>query len=59
MDKELKEQILSYMTNIEHTMRAYMFSLGNKNYIDPASHLANIEKINTLTSILKEKVKKQ
>jgi hypothetical protein len=58
MDQKLKEEILAYITNVEHTMRSYRFSLTNKEYIDPVNHLANIEKINILTSNLKEKLKK-
>jgi hypothetical protein len=58
MDNKLKEELLAFFTNVEHTMRSYRFSLTNKEYIDPANHLVNIEKINILTSTLKEKVKK-
>lgn len=58
MDKQIKEEILAYLTNIEHTMRAYRFSLINKQYVDPANHMSNIEKINMLTNTLKEKIKK-
>jgi hypothetical protein len=58
MDEKLKEELLSFFTNMNHTMRAYMMSITSRQYIDPASHLRNIEKMNILLSELKKKVEK-
>ena len=56
MDKELKEQLLAFFTNVERTMKSYNFSLTSREYIDPASHMRNIENINRLCAELKKKV---
>jgi len=58
MDKELKEEILRFLINVDRTMKAYNFSLTSRQYIDPASHMRNIENINRLCSELKKKVEK-
>ena len=58
MDQKLKEELLAFFTNVSHTMRAYSFSLTSKEYIDPNSHMRNIEKINMLCAELKKKVEK-
>lgn len=58
MDKELKEDILKFLINVERTMKAYNFSLTSRQYIDPISHMRNIENINRLCSELKKKVEK-
>lgn len=58
MDKELKEQLLSFFTNVERTMKAYNFSLTSRQYIDPQSHMRNIENLNRMCSELKKKVEK-
>ena len=57
MDQKLKEEILVFLFNIERTMKAYNFSLTSREYIDPASHMRNIENINRMCSELKKKVK--
>lgn len=56
MDKELKEKLLSFFTNIDRTMKAYNLCLTSRLYIDPAFHMRNIENINRLCSDLKKKV---
>ena len=56
MDQKLKEELLAFFTNINHTMKSYSLSLTSRQYIDPGSHIRNIEKINTLCSELKKKV---
>ena len=56
MDQKLKEELLSFFTVISHTMRSYNYSLTSRQYIDPASHMRNIEKINILVAELKKKV---
>jgi hypothetical protein len=56
MDEKLKEELLAFFTNISHTMRAYNMSLTSRQYIDPISHMKNIENINRLCSELKKKV---
>lgn len=56
MDKELKEQILVFLTNVDRTMKAYNFALTSREYIDPQSHMKNIENINRMCSELKKKV---
>jgi hypothetical protein len=56
MDQKLKEELLAFFTNINLTMKAYGFSLTSREYIDSASHMRNIEKINNLCSELKKKV---
>jgi hypothetical protein len=58
MDQKLKEELLAFFSNIERTMRAYNFSLTSREYIDPNSHMRNIEKINVMCSELKKKVEK-
>lgn len=58
MDQKLKEELLAFFTNIERTMRAYNFSLTSREYIDPNSHMRNIEKINVMCLELKKKVEK-
>lgn len=58
MDKELKEEILKFLTNVDRTMKSYSFSLTSRQYIDPVSHMRNIENINKLCSELKKKVEK-
>ena len=58
MDKDLKNDLLTFFTNIERTMKIYMFSLTSREYIDIHSHEKNIENINALCNNLKEKVKK-
>lgn len=57
MDQKLKEEILVFLFNIERTMKAYSFSLTSRQYIDPNSHMRNIENINRMCSELKKKVK--
>jgi hypothetical protein len=56
MDGKLKEELLSFFINIDRTMKAYMLSLTSRQYIDPASHMRNIENINRMCSELKKKV---
>jgi hypothetical protein len=56
MDKELKEQLIAFFINVDRTMKAYNFSLTSPQYIDPQSHMRNIEKINALCAELKKKV---
>lgn len=56
MDQKLKEELLAFFTNITHTMKAYNLSLTSRQYIDPASHMRNIEKINAICAELKKKV---
>lgn len=58
MDKELKEQLLAFFINVERTMKSYNFSLTSRQYIDPISHMRNIENINHLCAELKKKVEK-
>jgi hypothetical protein len=58
MDKELKEEILRFLINVDRTMKAYNFSLTSREYIDPYSHMKNIENINYLCTELKKKVEK-
>jgi len=58
MDQKLKEELLAFFTNIERTMRAYNFSLTSRQYIDPNSHMRNIENINVMCLELKKKVEK-
>jgi hypothetical protein len=58
MDKELKEEILKFLINVERTMKAYNFSLTSRQYIDPISHMRNIENINRICAELKKKVEK-
>ena len=58
MDQKLKEELLALFTNLNHTMRSYMMCLTSRQYIDPASHIRNIEKINILVADLKKKVEK-
>ena len=57
MDEKLKEELLAFFTNIDRTMKAYNISLTSREYIDPDSHVRNIENINRLCSELKKKVK--
>jgi len=56
MDKELKEKLLSFFTNVDRTMKAYNYALTSREYIDPQSHMRNIENINRMCSELKKKV---
>lgn len=58
MDKQLKEELMAFFVNFERTMSAYRFSLTSKQYIDPVSHMTNIEQMNILCSKLKAKVEK-
>jgi hypothetical protein len=58
MDKQLKEELLAFFTNISRTMKAYNFSLTSRQYIDPNSHMRNIENINRICAELKKKVEK-
>jgi len=57
MDEKLKEELLAFFTNIDRTMKAYNIALSSREYIDPYSHMRNIENINRLCSELKKKVK--
>jgi len=57
MDEKLKEELLAFFTNIDRTMKAYNIAITSREYIDPDSHLRNIENINRLSSELKKKVK--
>jgi hypothetical protein len=57
MDEKLKEELLAFFTNIDRTMKAYNIALTSRDYIDPDSHVRNIENINRLCSELKKKVK--
>jgi hypothetical protein len=57
MDEKLKEELLAFFTNIDRTMKAYNIALTSRDYIDPDSHMRNIENINRLCSELKKKVK--
>ena len=56
MDQKLKEELLAFFTNINRTMKAYNLCLTSRQYIDPISHMRNIEKINNLCDELKKKV---
>lgn len=58
MDKELKEQLLSFLINVDRTMKAYNFALTSREYIDPQSHIKNIENVNRMCNELKKKVEK-
>lgn len=58
MDKELKQEILVLLINVERTMKAYNFALTSRQYIDPQSHMKNIENVNRMCSELKKKVEK-
>jgi hypothetical protein len=56
MDKKLKEELLAFFTNVERTMKAYNYALTSREYIDPQSHMKNIENVNRLCSEVKKKV---
>lgn len=56
MDKELKEKLLSFFTNVDRTMKAYNYALTSREYIDPQSHMRNIENLSRMCSELKKKV---
>lgn len=56
MDKELKEKLLSFFINVDRTMKAYNYALTSREYIDPQSHMRNIENLNRMCSELKKKV---
>lgn len=56
MTEELKQQLLSFLLNVEKTMRAYNYALTATKYIDPNDHLKNIQKINSMSSELKKRV---
>lgn len=56
MDKELKEKLLAFFTNVDRTMKAYNYALTSPQYIDPQSHMRNIENLNRMCSELKKKV---
>jgi hypothetical protein len=56
MDEKLKEEMLSFFINVDRTMKAYLYALTSRQYIDPDSHIKNIEKINMLSKELKKKV---
>jgi hypothetical protein len=56
MDEKLKEELLAFFISIDRTMKAYSLSLTSRQYIDPASHMRNIENINRISSELKKKV---
>lgn len=58
MDKDLKQELLAFITNIERTMKAYNFSITSRQYIDPQSHMTNIDNINRICVELKKKVEK-
>jgi hypothetical protein len=58
MDKELKDQLLAFFSNVERTMKSYSFSLTSRQYIDPNSHMRNIENMNRICAELKKKVEK-
>jgi hypothetical protein len=58
MDKKLKEELLAFFINVERTMKSYSFSLTSRQYIDPNSHMRNIENINRICAELKKKVEK-
>lgn len=58
MDEKLKEELLTFIFNVQRTMKSYSFSLTSRQYINPASHMRNIENMNRLCSELKKKVEK-
>lgn len=57
MDEKLKEELLAFFTNVDRTLKAYNYALTSREYIDPHSHMKNIENVTRLCSELKNKVK--
>jgi hypothetical protein len=57
MDQKLKEELLAFFTNVDRTLKAYNYALTSREYIDPQSHMKNIENVTRLCSELKNKVK--
>jgi len=57
MDEKLKEELLAFFTNVDRTLKAYNYALTSREYIDPQSHMKNIENVNRMCSELKNKVK--
>ena len=57
MDEKLKEELLAFFTNVDRTLKAYNYALTSREYIDPQSHMKNIENLNRICFELKNKVK--